>query len=133
LAQLQEQRVSAKEDEDVNVEDEDEEEVAEAERQENIVLEKQLAWAEHRIKELEALIAKAVSPCISRNLSSSLQVAFLPQQSIFCRTGPFGMQHCDFIQDVCDCVMSLPWQSCCHARMCLHIVQIQSYSFLGVV
>ncbi|EIE18547.1 hypothetical protein COCSUDRAFT_49250 [Coccomyxa subellipsoidea C-169] len=52
---LQEQRVSAKEDE------QDEEEEEEAEREEDIVLAKQLAWAEHRIKELEALIAKAVS------------------------------------------------------------------------
>ncbi len=32
-----------------------------SEPEEDIALEKQLAWAEHRIKELEALIAAAVS------------------------------------------------------------------------
>ncbi len=53
--QLQEQRgLSAKE------EEEEEESDEETEREENIVLEKQLAWAEHRIKDLESLIATAV-------------------------------------------------------------------------
>ncbi len=64
LPQLQEQRVSAKEDE------QDEEEEDEAEREEDIVLAKQLAWAEHRIKELEALIGKAVRPYISHRTSA---------------------------------------------------------------
>lgn len=73
--QMQEQRgLSVKEAE----QEEEEEEEEQGEREENIVLEKQLAWAEHRIKELEALIASAVrlhfsSQIVSMSINSLLK------------------------------------------------------------